>query len=267
MTRPLEHPHDLSSPKPAAGLGTTSLQRASRTGATVAFRLGLASLAIVLFGCMTVTRILNPGSAAPGGQGTAATPMASQLPVFEHDYNKTIQLIASGQTSRLVELSAEGQQPPMYQAGTQSYTVSMAGSEIIDLGYDWCTKTGAILSDNMKHITVSVSINGYEIPAQDFQAIDWSAPAGSDPQFPDGLVCHSWVTLATHWPAGDYQVVETATFDSEINDGYDNYGAGSYSYEYMVHVGGAGPSANRPARRPVSLDGARPADAWGGPPS
>jgi hypothetical protein len=131
----------------------------------------------------------------------------------------------------------------MYQAGTQQYTVSMAGSEIIDLGYDWCTKTGAILTDNIQHIAVSVTINGYEIPSQDFQTIDWSVQPGQDAQFPEGLVCHSWVVLASQWPAGDYRVVEAATFDSKINDGYDDYGAGAYKYEYQVHVAGSGPSA------------------------
>jgi hypothetical protein len=190
---------------------------------------------------MTVTRLVAGGSSAQSGAGP--TPLASQLPVFEHDYNKTLTLIGSGQAKRLVELSAEGQQPPMYQAGTQQYTVNMAGSEIIDLGYDWCTKTGAILTDNIQHIAVSVTINGYEIPSQDFQTIDWSVQPGQDAQFPEGLVCHSWVVLASQWPAGDYQVVETATFDSRINDGYDDYGAGAYKYEYQVHVAGPGPSA------------------------
>jgi len=195
---------------------------------------------------MTVTRLVNGASSTPGGPTSGPTPPPSQLPVFEQDYNKTLELIASGQTSRLVELSAEGQQPPMFEAGTQKYTVSMAGSEIIDLGYDWCTKTGPILSDNIKHITVSVTIDGYEIPSRDFQSIDWSVQPAQDSQFPEGLVCHSWVILASKWPPADYRVVETASFDAEINDGYDNYGAGSYINEYMVHVSGAGPSASMP---------------------
>ena len=123
-------------------------------------------------------------------------------------------------------------------------TVSMASTQIVDLGYDWCTKTSSILTDNRKHITVSVTVNGYQVPSQDLQAIDWSVPAGADPQFAEGLVCHSWAVLASDWPTGEYQVTEVARFDSKLNDGFDDYGAGAYRYEYEVTVSGPGPSAS-----------------------
>jgi hypothetical protein len=263
MPRQHSHTEDLARPAPAPESGKAPLKKSSQPQSTVAFRLGLASLAVFLFGCMTVTRLVTGASSTPAQPGAGPTP-PSQLPVFEHDYNKTLTLIGSGQAQRLVELSAEGQQPPMYQAGTQKYTVNMAGSEIVDLGYDWCAKTGPILSDNTQHITVSVTINGYEIPAQDLQAIDWSVQPGQDAQFPEGLVCHSWVVLASNWPAGDYQITEVATFDTGINDGYDDYGAGAYTYEYMVHVGGTGPSANGPEHGLFSWGGASPVGLWKG---
>jgi hypothetical protein len=245
MTRHVNDPHDPARTMPASESGRTPLEGPTRPQSTAAFRLGLASLAVFLFGCMTVTRLVNGASSTPAQPGAGATPSGSQLPVFEHDYNKTLALVGSGEAKRLMELSAEGQQPPMYQAGTQKYTVSMAGDEIVDLGYDWCTKTSAILSDNIQHITVSVTIDGYEIPSQDLQTIDWSVQPGQDAQFPEGLFCHSWVVVASAWPSGDYQVTEVATFGSELDDGYDNYGAGPYKYEYAVHVGDTGPSARR----------------------
>ena len=221
----------------------------------LAFGLALGCLTLIMLSCMTVTRILTPASATPGQSPDNPGTSPSDLPVFEHDYGKTLELIGTGQAQRLVELAAEGQQPPMYEAGTKKYTVSMASTQIVDLGYDWCTKTSSILTDNRKHITVSVTVNGYQIPSQDLNAIDWSVPAGGDPQFAEGLACHSWVILASNWPTGEYQVTEVATFDSKINDGYDDYGAGPYRYEYQVEVSGPGPSAEGGSGRSVSWNG------------
>jgi hypothetical protein len=272
VTRQLNDPDHLSRPVGASKLREARTETSRRPKSALAFGLALGLLTTAMLGCMTVTQILTPVSATPGQAGAtpeqpAATPgtVPSHLPTFEHDYNKTLQLLGTGEARRLVELSAEGQQQPMYQAGTQKYTVSMESTQIVDLGYDWCTKTSAILSDNDQHITVSVTINGYEIPSQDFQAIDWSVAAGSDPTFPEGLVCHSWVILASSWPPGEYQVSEVATFDSKINDGYDDYGAGAYRYEYTVEVNAPGPSASGGTGRSTSWNDEAPALAWRGP--
>jgi hypothetical protein len=249
-------PHHRSRP----GVGPESIAESRptpwRPQSSVAFGLILGCLTMAMLGCMTVTRFLTPVPV------TAPGIAPSDLPVFEHDYGKTLELIGTGQAQRLVELAAEGQQPPMYQAGTQKYTVNMASTQVVDLGYDWCTKTSAILTDNRKHITVSVTVNGHEIPSEDLQAIDWSVPAGGDPQFPDGLVCHSWAILASNWPTGESQVTEVATFDSNINDGYDDYGAGAYRYEYQVVVSGPGPSASGGNGRPASWNEAMAPGRW-----
>jgi hypothetical protein len=233
MTRPLNRPHEYPWSRNRQKSPATPMRRPSPSRFAAAFAVACALVMIGSYGCSTVTGIAFPASATPTSFRT--------LPVFGHDHTRTLDILRNGEAKYLADLSAEGPQPERYQAGTQKYTVSMTGNEIINLGFRWCAKSSAILQDNMQHISVSVTVDGYEVPSQDLQPIESERKPGTDPQYPEGLVCHAWVVLASEWPPGEHRVLETGAFDAEINDGFQTYGSGKYVYDYVVHVGGASP--------------------------
>ncbi len=51
-----------------------------------------------------------------------------------------------------------------------------------------------------------------------------------------GMFCGSFGVLMSEWQPGEYQLKAVATFDQKINDGWSDFEAGEYVYEYNVTV-------------------------------
>jgi C-terminal processing protease CtpA/Prc len=112
------------------------------------------------------------------------------------------------------------------QPGTFSYAVNMEESTDVVAGYLWCTDQPEQLVDNWAKIEVTIELNGVELtPDQiDFE----EAPAFN---------CNFLTVRLSDWPDGEHHFVVTTRFTAALNDGYADYPAGTYIYEYTVTVG------------------------------
>ncbi len=111
--------------------------------------------------------------------------------------------------------------------GTLTYTVVMNQSQDVIVGYFWCTTTDEILADNWAKIEASFELDGVAIPASEFN--EEAVPSGSGP-------CMALSAKLSEWPAGEHSFVADITFTAPLNDGFDDYAAGTYRQEFTIYV-------------------------------
>jgi hypothetical protein len=112
---------------------------------------------------------------------------------------------------------------------TLPYTVKLSGEQPVLWMWGWCATTQDILTQNLQHIKLSFSMNAQAVSLDQFYAFD--SPT-TDSQG-NTLQCHNWATVASNWPpAVELQTV--ATFDAKINDGMNDYAAGTQTDIYVV---------------------------------
>jgi hypothetical protein len=170
------------------------------------------------------------------GVGDSTRDISTELPDFELDEDRVVEMVEGGETWTLFDLINEDDQGEMLEPGTQRYTVDIQPDDLIDLSTGWCAKDTATMEDNEEHITGSITVNDYVVPDDDLVAFSSEVGPGESSDYPDGLSCYSWDIVATNWPVGTHRVVESWTLDSDLNDGYSDYEAGTYSIEYTITV-------------------------------
>lgn len=111
--------------------------------------------------------------------------------------------------------------------GVFTYTVPLAKSETLIWAYYWCTTTTEILEQNFKQIDVTFTLNGEEIPLDQFVVTD--LPSG-------GNQCRIIYTALSDWKPGEHHLTTAVTFKTPINDGMGDYPAGDYISEFSVFV-------------------------------
>ncbi|MCQ3938513.1 MAG: peptidase S41 [Chloroflexi bacterium] len=111
--------------------------------------------------------------------------------------------------------------------GVFTYTVPLAKSETLIWAYYWCTTTTEILEQNFKQIDVTFTLNGEEIPLDQFAVTD--LPSG-------GNQCRIIYTALSDWKPGEHHLTTAVTFKTPINDGMGDYPAGDYISEFSVFV-------------------------------
>ncbi len=121
------------------------------------------------------------------------------------------------------EYSAEQVSAP----GVFTYTVPIASSETLIWAYYWCTTTTDILEQNFSQIDVTFTLNGEEVPVDQFAVTELQA---------GGNQCRILYTALSNWQPGEHQLETAATFRSAINDGMASYPAGDYVSQYNVYV-------------------------------
>lgn len=171
---------------------------------------------------------------------STAAPFANEpapgLPVFEQDQSKITSSVESGVARTLYDQINESDAGEMFAPNTQHYTVDIKSADMVDLSTGWCAKNKATMEANEKHITGSITVDGYVIPNDQLAPFSSEVKPGTSKDYPDGLSCYSWDTVASQWPVGTHTVVESWTLDSDLNDGYGDYKAGTYGIEYTVTV-------------------------------
>jgi hypothetical protein len=110
-----------------------------------------------------------------------------------------------------------------------TYTVELPASEPVSFGWAWCTTTQEILDENFEHLIYTFKLDGQEIPLDRFVVDDY---------FSDDMegYCREYYTVLTDWLPGNYTLERSMEFDQLINDGWDDYQAGTTIYEYDVTV-------------------------------
>lgn len=188
-----------------------------------------AGIALLTMSCGVLSML-------PGGEADSAEEFAAGLPGFELDEDQVIESIEGGETFTLFDLINEDDQGEMFEPGVQRYTVDMKSDVLIDLSTGWCARNTEVMEDNETHISGTITVDDYTIPDDQLVAFHYEVPAGELDAAPDGLACYSWDIVATQWPVGKHRVVESWTLESDLSDGYDDYGAGTYSIEYTITV-------------------------------
>ncbi|HNC07914.1 MAG TPA: hypothetical protein PLX14_04365, partial [Anaerolineales bacterium] len=111
--------------------------------------------------------------------------------------------------------------------GVLTYTVPLAKSETLIWAYFWCTTTTDVLEQNFSQIDVTFTLNGEEIPLEQFAVTDLES---------GGNQCRIIYTALSEWQPGEHHLTTSITFKSKINDGMSDYPAGDYVSEYSVYV-------------------------------
>jgi hypothetical protein len=93
--------------------------------------------------------------------------------------------------------------------------------------YYWCTTTTEILEQNFSQIDVTFTLNGEEVPLEQFAVTDLES---------SGNQCRIIYTALSDWKPGEHHLTTSVTFKSKINDGMGDYPAGDYVSEYFVYV-------------------------------
>jgi C-terminal processing protease CtpA/Prc len=135
------------------------------------------------------------------------------------------------QTSWLDEFAQETyEEDELAQAGeTYLYTVPINSSRDLLWVYPWCTADEETFEDNWSKISLEFSLNGEEIPVEDFAMLEGVF---------SGNHCRAYYTLLSDWAPGEHVIATTVTFSDALNDGVaeQDFPAGTHVYEYHVIV-------------------------------
>jgi C-terminal processing protease CtpA/Prc len=117
------------------------------------------------------------------------------------------------------------------QAGRiYTYTVPLYNSKDVIWAYAWCTVDEISFKDNWSKIEVGFSLNGDEVPLEDFAILEGVF---------SGSHCRLYYTVLKDWAIGEHIVETKVTFNSKINDGIvdEDFPAGTHNFKYFVYVG------------------------------
>ena len=114
------------------------------------------------------------------------------------------------------------------QAGeSYTYTIQLDGSQEVMWVYGWCTVTQEQLAQNWDNISLVFTLDGEAVPLDSFVRLE--------DKFGE-LECRLHYALLADWPSGEHLLTTEVTFATAINDGLDDFPAGTHSYDFRVHV-------------------------------
>ncbi len=180
-----------------------------------------------------VQAVLGQSSSSPQGStsSNAPTPSVTLQPAASAPTIDTIsqsQAAAASGVSTLEQKASEQYQASDFaKPGTLTYTPTLSVTDQVLWAYGWCATTTDILNTDLKSIQLKFTLDGKDVPANDFATIDGSQ---------NGQQCHTWYAALTNWPVGQHHLTTTATFTNKINDGTSDYAAGDYVLDYTVNV-------------------------------
>ncbi|HEU0291708.1 MAG TPA: hypothetical protein VFR47_03180 [Anaerolineales bacterium] len=150
-------------------------------------------------------------------------------PKMEENVDTVLEVLSGGDWVSLQELTAEKYTGEEYaQPGTLTFTAKVTNDKPVYFNYGWCTKDEATLQQNFEHITVQIYFNGGKLGEDVVHPLAYTTA--------DGQYCLDFGMLLSDWPAGEYKVKAAVNFDQNINDGWSDYDAGNYIYEYTITV-------------------------------
>jgi C-terminal processing protease CtpA/Prc len=111
--------------------------------------------------------------------------------------------------------------------GTFSYTIPLGESEPLLWAWGWCAASQEILNSNFKEIKLGFTLDGKEIPFEDFAKLDYEN---------GGQFCRAFIGALDNWPAGEHHLNTLVAFENPINDGSADYPAGTQVLDYSVYI-------------------------------
>ena len=115
---------------------------------------------------------------------------------------------------------------------TLIFTITASPDMSVLWRWYWCAANREILDRNMEEIDMRFVVNNQEIPREEFAQLIFK---NKDSIFKDWM-CFTYETVLRDWKPGIYQLKQTETFKSQINDGRDTFPAGYKTYEYILSI-------------------------------
>ena len=131
------------------------------------------------------------------------------------------------QTPWLQELAPETYDLTSQAGETYTYTIEMDRSQEVMWVYGWCTVTQEQLAQNWENISLVFTLDGESVPLDSFVRLEDKS---------GDLECRTHYALLADWPSGEHELTTEVTFATAINDGLDDFPAGTHIFEYRVHV-------------------------------
>jgi hypothetical protein len=114
--------------------------------------------------------------------------------------------------------------------GTFTYQARFPVGQPAKIGFGWCAKDAAALEANWAAFILDLSLDGRDI--------DFAQLARRDRQ--EGTAsCRAWTGVIENLPPGRHSFVRRQHLAQAINDGYDDFAPGDYTYVIEVVVGGS----------------------------
>ena len=110
---------------------------------------------------------------------------------------------------------------------TFTYTIPISSSQELMWAWGWCASDEDTLEQNFEHIAISFTLDGEEIPIENFASLDYA---------PNGQSCRAFFTILSDWTVGEHHLSSVMTIDAPINDGALDFPAGTQTFEYAVYV-------------------------------
>lgn len=178
-------------------------------------------------------QLLQSSSTVSSPQSDAATTftMASELSVKMLD-KEDAQEIAETQNVPFLARVAEEQYSAeqLYQTGaTIDYTIYLSESEPLAWGMGWCSTSEELLTQNLDHIHYTFFLQEQEVYQSQFVEYEY---------FSENMqgYCYQCFTILTDWSPGEHLIKTIVEYDESITDGWDDYAAGTTTFNYAVVV-------------------------------
>ena len=186
-------------------------------------RENMSKSAVIAITALLITSCLLPGM-IPLKSGSA-----SPMPAMEKNIDTVIQVLTGKDWYRLEALAKEQYSTEDFaKPGVLTFTVENPNDKPVYFSYGWCAKDEGILKQNLGHIGAKLYFNDEQLGNDVVHNLS--------SKLNDGQVCSELGVLLSEWTAGEYKLKAVASFDAKINDGFADYEAGDYIYEYDVTV-------------------------------
>ncbi len=111
---------------------------------------------------------------------------------------------------------------------TFPFTIPLSRSETLLWVWGWCAKDQATLDNNLGKLKVTYTLNGQDVPADQFLRLDYDSS--------DGQKCIAYVLGLKDWKGGEHKLITTVNFTSPLNDGVYDFPVGYQIFEYTVYM-------------------------------
>ena len=177
----------------------------------------LALVPLLMISCMLPGMIPLPSGDEPS------------MPYMEKDEDVFLETINGRDWHTLESLAKEKYTEEEYAGpGTLTFTAILPDDKPVYLSYGWCASDETTLQQNFEHISIGLYFEEEQLGEDVIHITTFSTA--------DGMTCVAFGVLMSDWEPGEYRLKAVATFDEEINDGFADFDAGDYVFEYNVTV-------------------------------
>ncbi len=139
--------------------------------------------------------------------------------------------------------------------GTFTYQARFPVDQPAMISFGWCAKDATALEANWAAFTLNFVLDGRDIDLAQLARRDRQEGSAS---------CRAWTGVIENLPPGPHSFVRRQHLARAINDGYDNFAPGDYTYIIEVEVGGSFALRNpfEVDSGPWPVERAGPREAW-----